>query len=386
MINRTYFTQIKKSILISINKKRDYYAVHEPIVPNTVNTHLNKVIKSNDISSTGSYIIKFEEQLKKITKSRYVILTNSGTSALEMVFRKLDVKDCEVLMPTMSFVATSNSVLYNNGIPHFIDSMPDNPCIDVEKLEEYLTINFVVKNDHCYNKKTNRKVKALLAVHAFGFCANLTKLKTLCKEYKLELVEDAAGAIGSFYGNKHAGTSSNFGIISFNGNKLVTTGVGGAILLKSKKDFDSISHDISTSRIKHSYEIAHDKVGYNYRMANINASIGYTQLLSLDSTLKRKKSLHDRYKENFEKIDHCKIIGCQKKETPNYWINNIIFDVQSLDAREKLFNYLHNENIFCRALWTPLHTLKMNTKYPKMNLANALSLWRRTVSLPSSYI
>ena len=385
-MNNRNINTIINAITESIGQKRDYYAVHEPIIPSSIMSHVSNAIKSNYISSLGEYMDKFRDQLQKITKANYVILTNSGTSALQMIFNRLSIQNCEVLVPSMSFVATSNAVIYNNGIPHFIDSLSDHPCIDTDKLEKYLNDNFIIKNDNCYNPKTKRKVRAIIGVHAFGNCVEIDKLKKICKNFKLELIEDAAGAIGSFYKSLHVGSLANYGILSFNGNKLITTGMGGALLLKKKSDYLAIKHQISTARIKHPYEIAHDEVGYNFRMTNINAAIGYSQLLALNKTLIKKKLLFNRYNDEFKKFEYCKIIKPGKNEKPNYWINNLLFDDLSENMRKKLFNHLHKEKLLCRALWTPLHSLKMNNKYPKMNLSNSLHLWKNTISLPSSYL
>ena len=281
--------------------KRLDYQVHEPIISKSAETHLLRCIKSNYVSSFGEYLSKFEDKLKDITGSKYIVLTNSGTAALFISLKQLEVEKCEVLTPSMTFAATSNAIVYNDAIPHYIDSMRSNPCIDVDKLALYLSEICTMKENVCYNKISKRNTS--IVVHAFGYTAEMSKLIKLCNKYNIKILEDAAGALGSYYKNKHVGTFSDFGILSFNGNKIVTTGMGGAILTKKHKDYKMVKHLISTARLEHPYEIEHDKVGYNLRMSNINAALGYSQLLSFKTTLKKKKILCEKYISNISKTE-----------------------------------------------------------------------------------
>ena len=377
---------LSKIILLSIGKKRLDYQVHEPIISKSAETHMLRCIKSNHVSSSGEYLNKFEDKLKDITGSKYIVLTNSGTAALFISLKQLEVEKCEVLTPSMTFAATSNAIVYNDAIPHYIDSMKSNPCIDVDKLALYLSETCIIKKNFCYNKVSKRKIKALVVVHAFGYTAEMSKLIKLCNKYNIKILEDAAGALGSYYKNKHVGTFSDFGILSFNGNKIVTTGMGGAILMKKHKDYKMVKHLISTARLKHPYEIEHDKVGYNLRMSNINAALGYSQLLSLKTTLKKKKILCEKYISNISKAELCNFIIENNSSKQNNWVNNLIIKDKYINMRSDIFNYLHSKGIKCRAAWKPQHLLKMNLNYPKMKTDNCVKLWKSIISLPSSYI
>ena len=385
-ISKDLLNELSMKIISAIGKKRYQYFVHEPILSSSSNNHLMKCIHSNNVSSMGEYIQKFEEKLKKITNSKYIVLTNTGTAALFIALKRINVKDCEVLVPSMTFAATSNAVIYNDGIPHYIDSCHDNPCLDIDKLSVYLERICIMKNNICYNKKSKRRIKSLVVVHAYGYMTDMSKLMKLCKKYNLKLLEDAAGALGSYYKNKHAGTFSDYGIISFNGNKIVTTGMGGALLLKNHTEYKEIKHIISTSRLQHPYEIEHDSVGYNLRMTNINAALGYSQLINFESTLKKKKKLYQRYLINLKESEICEVIDEKKFSSQNHWINNLIIKDKYINNKKEIFEYLHSKGIQCRAAWKPQHLLKMNLSHPRMKMENCIKLWKSIISLPSSYI
>jgi perosamine synthetase len=377
---------LSEMILKSIGVKRSDYQVHEPIISKSAETHILKCVKSNYVSSLGDYLDKFENKLKEITGSKYILLTNSGTAALFISLKQLKVEKSEVLMPSMTFAATSNAVIYNNAIPHYIDSMAKNPCLDIDKLAEYLSQTCAMKEGICYNKDSKRKIKTIIVVHPFGYTVDMNRLIKLCNKYNIKILEDAAGALGSYYKKKHVGTFADFGILSFNGNKIVTTGMGGAILMNNHKDYKVIKHLISTARLEHPYEISHDKVGYNLRMSNINAALGYAQLLSLKTTLRKKKKLYEKYSSNISKLELCDFIKEDDYSKQNNWVNNLVIKDEYIGMRSDIFKYLHSHGIKCRATWKPQHLLKMNLNYPRMKMDNCVKLWKSIISLPSSYI
>ena len=369
---------------LDTNIKKHY--LHEPIITDNVIKDVSKCIKSTYLSSNGEYIEKFENQIKKITGSKYVSLINSGTAALFIALKQLSIEGSEVFIPSMTFVATPNSVSYLNGIPHFIDCKRNNPNIDIVKFKKYLEDGFKIKNKKCFNIKSNRYVKALVVVHAFGYPADIIGLKTICDQYNIIIIEDAAGALGSLYKDKHVGTFSKFGIFSFNGNKIITTGMGGAILSKTKKDHRVVSHLISTCRIQHGWKIEHDEIGYNLRMANINASLGYSQIKNIQTTIKKKTKLHNLYQKAFTDDISCSLMESNNNCKPNYWLNNLVLTDTIKNNKEKLIRALHGKNIFVRELWTPQHMLPMYKSNPRMKMTNTIDLWKKTISLPSSCI
>ncbi len=360
--------------------------VHEPILLNDALKHIKKCIKSTYVSTQGDYIDKFSAKIKNITEANYVLLTNNGTSALHMALMMTDIENCEVLVPSMTFVATVNAIRYVNGIPHFIDTRMNDFNIDTKKLDDYLKKNTLLKGNVCINKKTKKCIKSILIVHAYGYPADISKIIAIAKKYNLGIIEDAAGGLGSYHRLKHVGTYARFGILSFNGNKIITTGMGGALLIKNKRDYLKIKHYISTSRIQHKWVIAHDDIGYNYRMSNINAALGYAQISKLQLIIKKKKILHDKYTKAFIDSSCATIYNSTDNNTPNYWLNNLILNNEFEDQQHNLIKKLHANKIYARYLWTPQHLLSMHQKYPSMNMQNTIDIWRRTISLPSSYI
>jgi perosamine synthetase len=277
-----------KVILKVIKKKKA--ELHEPFFDNMEIKLLKKSIKNKFISSKGIFIDQFEKKIKKITKSKYVTLTSSGTAALHLALLSMGVKsNHEVLMPTLNYIASANTTLYCGAIPHFIDSDESNLGIDPKKLEKYLNKICLVKNNLCINKNSGNIIKVLICFHPFGYPAEIEKIKKICKKFKIKLIEDSAESIGSFFKGKHLGTFGDIGIISFNGNKTITTGSGGAVITKNKSlnKFCKISSFIAKK--PHPYEFDYYRLGYNYRMANLNAAVGVAQIDKLNSLIKKKE-------------------------------------------------------------------------------------------------
>ena len=364
---------------------RDEYVIHEPFFDNKSYNDSKKCLKSSFVSTQGHYLEKFELKLKDVTGSNHIILTNTGTAALFLSLKINDVSQTEVLVPSMTFVATVNAILYNNGIPHFIDCEEDSPNIDLEKLNQYLSDNFIVKNNGCFNRITKNRVSSIIVVHAYGLPVDIDKLRKITKKYKLEIIEDAAGALGSFYKGKHVGISSRSSILSFNGNKIVTTGMGGAILLKKYSDYKIIKHIISTARKIHKWKVEHDALGYNLRMANINASIGYNQLCNLKKTLSLKANLFSQYKNAFKDDKYCYINSYSRDSIPNNWVINLMLKDDYIKNHQELLNQLYKNKLYLRELWKPQHLSKYLKKYPRSDLKNTIKIWKKTISLPSCY-
>ena len=357
--------------------------VHEPTFLKSSIDDVSSCIKSTYVSGSGNYLNKFKKELSKYTGSKYITLTNSGTSALHLALNMIDIKNKEVLLPSMTFVATSNAISYNLGIPHFLDVQKNCINIDPLMLDQYIKDIAIMKRGKCFNKKTKNEIKCLVVLHAFGFSSDITKIKKVCSKYNIEVIEDAAGALGTKHKNKHVGTFGRFGKLSFNGNKIVTTGMGGAILSKNQKDHKRVEHLTSTARIQHLWKIAHTDIGYNYRMANINAALGLSQLKHLNTFLKNKKKLHLMYLKILTNDETSELITNANHQS-NYWLNNLILKPKYKKYKNYLLKKLHEKNILARELWTPQHLLPMYRKNPKSEMKNTIDLWKRTISLPSS--
>ena len=272
---------LEKKILKIVKKKT---GLHEPTFDQLDILEVSKCIKSSFVSTYGYYVLKFEDSLKKFTKSKYVIATNTGTSALHIALKLVGVrKDTNVIIPTLSFVATGNAVIYNEAIPIFMDSSENSFCLDEKKLEKYLTYNTYYFKGKRYSKHNKKIISAIIVTHVFGSTSDMKKIIKIGKKYSIPVVEDCAEGLGSFYKKKHLGTFGDVGILSFNGNKIITSGSGGAIITNSKKKYLEALHLVSVSKIKHKWKFFHDRLGWNYRMSSLSASLGYSQLTKIKS-------------------------------------------------------------------------------------------------------
>jgi len=281
-----FFTLLKK-----ILKKKT--GLHEPNFGREDLKNVTNCISSTFVSTRGNFTQKFEKEICKLTGSKYTIATNSGTSALELGLRVLGVKSSdEVLVPTLTFVATVNSIKYCNAIPHFVDSCENNLGIDTIKLEKYLIKNSYKKGKYFFNKKTNNRIYAILPVHVFGMPGDIEGIIRLSKKFNLKILEDATEALGSKFKNKQMGTFGDIGVLSFNANKIITTGAGGCLLTSSKKYAKLALHISTTSKVLHPWLLKHDKLGWNIRMPSLNAALGYNKIKEFNKIIIKKKKLH----------------------------------------------------------------------------------------------
>ena len=293
-------------------------------------------------------------------------------------------KNEEVLVPSLTFVGTCNSIIYNNAVPHFIDSSLENYGIDDNKLEKYLLKNTKIVNGSCYNKKTKRKIKVLLVVHLFGHPANIFALLKIAKKFKLKLIEDAAESIGSFYKGKHTGTIGDAGVISFNGNKTITTGGGGAIITNNKNLAKKIKFLASTAKIKHPYKYIHGDVGYNFRLANINAAIGCAQLEKINKIISGQRKLFEKYKNAFKNFENIEIMEEPKKSFSNYWLQTLILKNNNKKALNNILSYMNKKGYELRPAWDLISEMKFYKKFPKMSLNQSKKIRDSIINLPSS--
>lgn len=373
---------IKKKIKL----KKKEIPLHEPNIDLHDQKRVLKSLKSGYVSSVGNDINKFEKKLKSITKSKFLTTVINGTSAIHLGLKVIGVKQShEVLVPSLNFVASVNAILYLNATPHFVDSEIEHFGVDPEKLETYLNNNSYIKNNCCYNKKTNKIIKALIVIHVFGHPARISELLKICKKFKLNILEDAAEALGSYYRGKHVGTFGDVGILSFNGNKIVTTGSGGAILTKSKKKYLKLKHLATTAKIKHKWDFIHNEIGYNYRLPNINASLGLSQLKKLKFYIKKKRSLFNRYKTLLGKSKDYFILNEPSNCKSNFWLQTLILNNSSKKNKIKILKDFHKKKLLIRPVWKPLHKMNFLKKFPKMDLKNVNTLENKIINLPSSH-
>ena len=360
--------------------------LHEPEINSGDKKEILKSLNSGYVSTVGRQVEKFENEIKKVTKSKHVISTINGTSAIHIGLKIIGVNsNDEVLLPSIGFVAAANAILYNNAFPHFVDSEKSHFGIDPEKLYQYLISNTFLKNGNCINKKTKRVIRAIIIVHVFGHPAKISKIISIAKKFKIKVLEDAAEALGSKYHGKHVGNFGDVGVLSFNGNKIITTGVGGVILCNNKNLAKKAKHITTTSKKKHKWEYIHDSIGFNYRLASLNAALGISQIRKLKGYILKKHILFKKIKRLILKSDEVYLLDQPKFCKSNFWLHTLILKKPSFKKRNSILNKFHKENILARPVWRPLHKLSFLKKYPKMNLVNTKEIENKIINIPSSY-
>lgn len=357
--------------------------LHEPIFQGHEWQYVKECLDTGWVSSVGKYVDKFEKMLTDYTGAASAAAVVNGTAGLHAALILAGVREHdEVLMPALTFVATANAVSYCHAVPHFVDSSLGTLGVCPEKLDTYLKEIGIIKNNELFNKKTGRRIKALIVMHTFGHPVDLDKIMAVCEKYKLELIEDAAEALGSYYKGKHVGVFGKLGVLSFNGNKTVTTGGGGAVLTNDAELGRLAKHLTTTAKIPHKWLFNHDMRGYNYRMPNINAALGCAQLEQLPEFIKRKRNLFHKYYNALSKIKGITLFQEPEFAKSNYWLQALI--VSSKAQRDELLELTNAEQISTRPCWTLMPDLKIYHDCPKMDLKIAHNLADTIINLPSS--
>lgn len=360
--------------------------LHEPFFGGEEWECLRECLSSGFVSSIGPFVDTFEKKLAEFTGAQYAIAVVNGTSALHISLKISGVKEHdEVIVPAMTFVATANAVTYCNATPHFADISSETLCLDPRKLHEYLTD--IVKKNHdgdSINRKTGQRIKAVVVVHSFGHPADMDSLLIVCDEFNLELIEDAAESLGSYYKGQHTGTIGTLGTLSFNGNKIITTGGGGAILTNDPLLAKTAKHLTTTAKIPHPWRFFHDQAGYNYRMPNLNAALGCAQLDQLPKFLAAKRALAKKYSSAFERVKGVTFFLEPSFATSNYWLNALLIDPALAQNRDELLDTCNQLGFRLRPAWELMHTLPMYTQCPRMDLSTAETTVRCLINLPSS--
>ncbi|ELB3552592.1 aminotransferase LegC [Campylobacter coli] len=362
---------------------KENIALHEPCFIGNEKKYLLECIDSGFVSSVGEFVTRFEEALKEKTKARFVIATNTGTAALHIALLANGIdENCEVITQSISFVATANAIAYTGAKPVFLDIDENTLSLSPKALEHFLENQTYQKDNFSYNKTTHKLIKACVIMHTFGLSAHIKAIKELCEKYHILLIEDAAEALGSTYENKALGTFGKCGILSFNGNKIITGGCGGAILSDDENLAKLARHLSTTAKIPHPYEYDHDRIAYNYRLCNINAAILLAGLENLELFLENKRELAKIYKDFFKNHDKCKFIDEKSNEKSNFWLNTLLFKDENL--RNIFLEECLKNNIFVRPIWKSLPSLKAFQNCQSNELINTKNLEKRLVNLPSS--
>jgi aminotransferase in exopolysaccharide biosynthesis len=393
---------ITNFIRSTFDESVDFIPLHDPRFIGNEKKYLNECIESNFVSSVGEFVGRFEQMCAEYSGAKYAIAAMNGTSALHIALLLAGVqRDDEVITQALTFIATANAISYTGANPVFIDVDKETMGLSPSALEAWLLENAEMRQSDTstplsasgtkgrggdskpWNKVTNRKIAAVVPMHTFGHPVKLKELKEVCDRYNIQLIEDAAESIGSYYGDKHTGTIGKLGILSFNGNKLITTGGGGMILTDDEELAKMAKHLTTQAKVPHPYQFVHDHIGYNYRLTNINAALGCAQMESLDYLLGLKRMLAERYKEFFknsefqffEEPENCK---------SNYWLNAII--TKDKAQRDELLQFTNHNGVMTRPIWELMNRLPMFSNCQTDRLENSIWFADRVVNIPSSAI
>ena len=358
--------------------------LHEPSIGGNAWTYVKECLDTGWVSTAGQYVNQFEKELQYYTGANHAIATVNGTSALHICLLLANVKrNHEVIVPAMTFVATANAVAYCGAIPHFADSDRDTLSLDIARLEKWLELSTDISDGKCKNRRTGRHISAVICVHTLGHMADIEKLSTVCKRFKLTLIEDAAEALGSFRHGIHAGSGARLAALSFNGNKILTTGGGGAILTCDGKTAEQARHLTTTGKTAHAWAFNHDAVAYNYRLPNLNAALGCAQLEQMPAFIAAKRRIAEGYAKLFSDVPGVKMIREPKGAKSNYWLNAILLDPAHAGVRNQILAATNNRKIHTRPAWTPMHHLPMYSDSPRMDLHITEELFSGLIDLPS---
>jgi len=371
-------------ILSELNLERKK-GIHEPYFNKKESVYVQKSINSTYVSTVGDFIKKFENEIKKFTKSKYAVATVNGTSALHISMMTLGIgPNHEVLIPNLNYIGSSNATIYCGASPHFVDVDSKYLGIDTNKLRDYLKRNTFIKKNQTFNKKTFKKIIAIAPTHIFGQPSKMNEILDISKEFNLKIVEDAAESLGSFYKHKHTGTIGDVGILSFNGNKIITTGGGGMILTNNFKIYNQAKFLSQVSKKPHPWKYDYKGLGFNYRMPNLNAALGYAQIKKLKNLLKAKKKLYSKYESKLKNLREFYLL----KELPdtkcNNWLITIILKKKNKNLLNKILKTTNKNGFNTRPVWQLLSQVPHLKKYPKMDLSNSINLSKAIVCLPSS--
>jgi perosamine synthetase len=360
-------------------------ALHEPRFNGNEWVYLKECLDSTFVSSVGKFVDRFEDDLANFTGAKRAVAVVNGTASLHVALLLAGVKaGDEILLPALTFIATANAVAYCQAKPHFVDSEERSLGMDAVALREYLSTITEIRNGQCINSSTGRVIRAMVPMHTFGHPVDIDALLAIAHDFHLQLIEDAAESLGSTVDGQHTGTFGLMGTLSFNGNKTITTGGGGAILTNDVELGKRAKHITTTAKLPHRWNFVHDEVGYNYRLPNLNAALGCAQLEQLPGFLHDKRRLFEQYKSAFAKVPGVHLVadpvGCHS----NFWLQTLLLDAAHADQRDDVLAATNDAGLMTRPIWTLMHHLPMYFNSPRAPLPVAESLEKRVINIPSS--
>lgn len=359
--------------------------LHEPVFAGNEWVYVKECLDTGWVSSVGKFVDRFEADLVAYTGAKHAVAVVNGTTALHVALQLAGVQPGdEVLIPALTFVATANAVTYCGATPHFVDSEERTLGVDAHALREYLQGITDIRNGQCVNRITGNVIRSLVPMHTFGHPVDINGVMAVARDFHLALVEDAAESLGSTYHGRHTGTFGLMGTLSFNGNKTITTGGGGALLTNDTELAKHAKHLTTTAKMSHRWDFVHDEIGYNYRLPNINAALGCAQLEQLPGFLAAKRKIFERYKSAFAEMKQAHIVAEPEGCSSNYWLQTLLLDESVAGQRDDILVATNDDGLMTRPTWTLMPRLVPFLRSPKMGLAVAESLERRLINLPSS--
>ena len=369
------------------NNPKGLVPLHAPVFNGNEKKYLEECVDTTYVSSVGKFVDRFEVMTETYTGSKKAIVCDNGTNALHIALLLSDVKQGdEVITQPVSFVATTNAIIYSGAKPVFVDVDRDTLGLSPEKLEYFFKhyVKYNLYQHHFVNNLTNRRLSACIPMHTFGHPCRIEDIVTICDKYNIPVIEDAAESIGSFYKGKHTGTFGKIGVLSYNGNKTITSGGGGMLLTDDTELAEKAKHITTQSKIPHRWEYNHDAIGYNYRMPNLNAALGCAQMEQLDDFLTIKREIALKYSKFFDTITGLGFFTEPPESKSNYWLNAVILNGKK--EREQFLEITNSNAVMTRPIWRLLNKLKMFEGCFANDLTNAEWLEDRIVNIPSSVI
>ncbi len=382
-IQKTFKTKIANSDCEANFPRNEFIPLHEPRFFGNEKKYLNECIDSTFVSSVGKFVDSFEKEFTLRVGSKYAVATVNGTAALHIALILAGVeRDDEVITQPLTFIATCNAISYCGAKPVFVDVDLDTMGLSPDSLEHFLKTNCEIIDNRCINKTTGRTIKACVPMHTFGHPCKIDDIKTITDAWHVELVEDAAESLGSYYKKKHTGTFGKLGAFSFNGNKIITSGGGGVIVTDDESLAKKAKHLTTTAKVPHAYEFVHDAIGYNYRMPNLNAALLVAQLEQLDGFLQNKRVLTDEYAEFFSRFTDIKFIEEPENASSNYWLQALLLKDEK--ERNAFLEFTNKNGIMTRPIWRLMNELEIFKECQCSDISNSKYLEERVVNIPSS--
>lgn len=378
------FNEIIGFIREKYNTPHGMIYLHEPRFNGNEKKYINECIDTTFVSSVGKFVSRFEEMIAEFTGAKHAIAAVNGTAALHIALLLSDVTpEDEVITQALTFIATANAISYTGAKPIFIDVDKDTMGLSPQSLDIFLAEHTTQKNGNCYNNASGKRIKACVPMHTFGHPCRIDEIVEICRRYNIEVVEDAAESLGSYYKGQHTGTFGKFGTLSFNGNKTITTGGGGMILTNDDQLGKFAKHITTTAKVPHRWEFVHDMTAYNYRLTNLASALGCAQMEQLPLFISQKRKLAKDYSVFFNTLN-IEFVTEPANSNSNYWLNALILKDKS--EQDIFLEYMNNHDIMVRPAWQLMNRLEMYKNCQCDSLVNTKWLADRVVNIPSSVI